>query len=168
MGKFKRLVPWHWLVLALSYVGVILFTAGIVGLSTYSLPGSWLYGVKLGNQGLTHAVTRTASDKIALRMTFSETKMKDIESAFDKNKQIDKALLLSAVDDARAGLEAVPQLPEAEQRPMLEKVYAVTMQLVQILSKLDKIVGDSDKVAVRNALISCMQLREGVGSDNGK
>lgn len=158
--RFMALFSPSALVKVASYAVAVLLTAGVVGSSAYSLPGSWLYPIKLVSQKVTYVFTPDDNGKAELHIIFSEEKMRELEKKFSRDQQIDQKVLAAALDEARSALQIAANLPSDKQDHISERVDRATDRHIHTLNILDKTARPADKLAIRNARVGCEQMQQ--------
>ncbi len=89
---------------------VLLVGWGTSAASSKTLPGDVLYPVKLLTERVKFFLTFDHEDKIELRIVFSEKRLKEVVKKYQKGHGIDKDLLKTMLDEARAAVEGVSDL----------------------------------------------------------
>ncbi|NIR63421.1 MAG: hypothetical protein GWN00_08460, partial [Aliifodinibius sp.] len=95
----------------LLLVLLILFW-GMSTLSANSVPGEFLYPVKVLTERVKFVLTFNAENRAELRLTFAEERLQELSEIYQKNGQVDTSLIKAMLEEARLALDKTPVTPQ--------------------------------------------------------
>lgn len=99
-----------------AFAGIIMLILGAssVELSARTVPGDFLYPVKILTERVHFALTSDPEERVELRLTFSERRLSEVVEALKEGKGADRELVSAMLDEARAALSGAANLPESK------------------------------------------------------
>ncbi len=101
-----------WAKAAFAGIVMLLVGASSVELSARTVPGDFLYPVKILTERVHFALTSDLEERVELRLTFSERRLSEVERTLKEGKGADRELISRMLDEARAALSDATKLPE--------------------------------------------------------
>ena len=93
---------------------LVVLGASAVELSARTVPGNFLYPVKILTERVRFALTADPEERVELRLTFSERRLSEVVKALQEGHGADKELVGAMLDEARAALDDAAKLPESK------------------------------------------------------
>ena len=118
-----------WTKAAFAGIVMLLVGASSVELSARTVPGDFLYPVKILTERVHFALTSDLEDRVELRLTFSERRLSEVERTLKEGKGADRELISSMLDEARAALSDSAKLPDP--RSSAYKVRISSLEEIQ-------------------------------------
>jgi hypothetical protein len=103
-----------WVKAAVAGIVMMVLGASSVELSARTVPGNFLYPVKILTERVRFALTSDLEDRVELRMTFSERRLSEIVKKLKEGKGADRKLVSAMLDEAKAALADAVKLPETK------------------------------------------------------
>ncbi|HAR64376.1 MAG: hypothetical protein DKM50_12365 [Candidatus Margulisiibacteriota bacterium] len=145
---------------AASFLLAMFMSASVVGTSAYSLPGSWLYPIKLVTKKIAYVMNTDPSGKAELNISFSEESLKDLRKKFENDQQIDKKVLAAVLAEAQKGLELSNKLAPEKQKQIKEKISRLNEHQIHELMLLQEKLPTSQQQLVADAISCCRQMKD--------
>ncbi|MHB1013203.1 MAG: DUF5667 domain-containing protein [Desulfobacteria bacterium] len=97
-----------------AFAGVVMFLLGAsaIELSARTVPGNFLYPVKILTERVRFVLTSDPEERVELRLTFSERRLSEVVEALKEGKGADRQLVSAMLDEAKAALSDAGKLPE--------------------------------------------------------
>lgn len=95
----------------LVLVLLILFW-GMSTLSANSVPGEFLYPVKVFTERVRFVLTFNEENRAELRLTLAEERLKELAEIYQTNGQVDTGLIKGMLEEARLALDEAPVTPQ--------------------------------------------------------
>jgi hypothetical protein len=103
-------------------VCVLLLGWGVSSASSNTMPGDWLYPVKLMTERARFFLTVNAEDRVELRIVFSDRRLMEAVRRQQQGQGIDKGLLTAMLDEAKTASEGSAALPTESRGVMVARV----------------------------------------------
>ncbi|MGA6994223.1 MAG: DUF5667 domain-containing protein [Candidatus Deferrimicrobiaceae bacterium] len=103
-----------WAKAAFAGIVMLILGASSVELSARTVPGDFLYPVKILTERVRFALTSDPEERVELRLTFSERRLSEVVKALKEGKGADRELVSAMLDEARAALSGAVNLPESK------------------------------------------------------
>ena len=99
-----------------AFAGLVMFLIGAsaIELSARTVPGNFLYPVKILTERVRFALTADPEERVELRLTFSERRFSEVVKALQEGHGANKELVGAMLDEARAALSDASKLPEGK------------------------------------------------------
>ncbi len=101
-----------WTKAAFAGIVMLLVGASSVELSARTVPGDFLYPVKILTERVRFSLTSDLEERVELRLTFSERRLSEVVRTLKEGKGADRELVSGMLDEARAALSDAAKLPE--------------------------------------------------------
>lgn len=122
---------------ALAIVLVFLIAVGsMAALSTRSLPGSWLYPIKLATERVQFAFSRDPGGKAELRLTFAEKRLNELIKTIEQRGNLDEAVLRRLLQEGELALDEATPVSEERFSLFLTKLNHFNAYQQAILEQL--------------------------------
>jgi hypothetical protein len=97
-----------------AFAGIVMLVLGAssVELSARTVPGNFLYPVKILTERVHFALTSDLEERVELRLTFSERRLSEVVKTLKEGKGADRELVSAMLDEAKAALSDAAKLPE--------------------------------------------------------
>jgi hypothetical protein len=175
----KSLVPGGFLRFVAQPVGVFAvlvlfaFCSGIFGVSASkgSLPGDFLYPVKLSSEKVKVGLTVKSEKKAVLHVEFAEERVKEIEAVAQKEKQLEKkkekiqtavAGLKEEMAEAQKTLDKVKETPKKAQE-IVAAAKQVNEKTTAISEKIEQKKSETDNQEIVKFLDSAIKAADAAG-----
>lgn len=103
-----------WAKAAVAGFVMLLLGASSVELSARTVPGNFLYPIKILTERVRFALTSDPQERVELRLTFSERRLSEIVKTLQEGRGADKELVSAMLDEAKAALATAEKLPESK------------------------------------------------------
>ncbi|NNF83809.1 MAG: hypothetical protein HKM29_01490 [Deltaproteobacteria bacterium] len=103
-----------WTKAAFAGIVMLLVGASSVELSARTVPGNFLYPLKILTEKVRFALTPDLEERVELKLTFSERRLSEVVEALKEGKGADRELVSAMLDEARAALSDATKLPESK------------------------------------------------------
>ncbi len=103
-----------WAKAAFAALVLVVLGGSAVELSARTVPGQFLYPVKILTEKVRFALTSDPDERVELRITFSERRLDEIVKTLRQGRGADRELVSAMLDEARAALDDAAKLPEAK------------------------------------------------------
>ncbi len=102
-----------WAKAAFAGIVMLLLGASSVELSARTVPGNFLYPVKILTERVRFALTADPEERVELRLTFSERRFAEVVKTLQEGHGADRQLVSAMLDEAKAALTGTAKLPES-------------------------------------------------------
>lgn len=167
-----------------AFAGVVMFLLGAsaIELSARTVPGNFLYPVKIITEQVRFVLTSDPEERVELRLTFSERRLAEVVKTLkggdgaDKEKELVGAML----DEARAALSDASKLPEVKSTAYKARITHLESMQKEWLRAVEGTVPADRRKDVAQAIRMCddgwAQMRDtmcgpqtrGVGPGTGR
>jgi len=103
-----------WLKAAVAGIVMLALGASSVELSARTVPGNFLYPVKILTERVRFALTSNPEERVELRLTFSDRRLSEVVKTLKEGKGADRQLVSEMLDEGRAALTDAEKLPEVK------------------------------------------------------
>ncbi|NNG46866.1 MAG: hypothetical protein HKM86_07115 [Deltaproteobacteria bacterium] len=100
-----------WAKAAFAGIVMLLVGASSVELSARTVPGNFLYPVKILTERVRFALTSDPEERVELRLTFSERRLSEVVETLKEGKGADRELVSAMLEEAKAALSDAAKLP---------------------------------------------------------
>ncbi|MGA1824900.1 MAG: DUF5667 domain-containing protein [bacterium] len=142
-----------------NVLGIILilfiFMATIKGLSARSLPGGWLYPIKLSSEKVLFSLTRDPEDKALLRITYSNIRLDELIQTTKEQGSLDRIILKELLKEAALALYEAQTIEDEKFAFFLTKIKSLNCYHELILEKLKYHVSEKERAILDKALEIC-------------
>jgi hypothetical protein len=110
-----------------AFAGVVMFLLGAsaIELSARTVPGNFLYPVKILTERVRFALTSDPEERVELRLTFSERRLAEVVKTLKGGDGADKELIAAMLGEAQAALADTAKLPEGKSAAYKARVAAL-------------------------------------------
>lgn len=128
---------------------VVLFSAATI--SANSAPGDILYPLKLATEKVKFLLTFNSEKKAELRLTFSDKRLHEMITVFQKSNTLDTTLLKAMLDEAKLALEDT-EIPAQKASPFFAKLKHTNAYQKDVLESIRPLVDSTNKEVVEKAI----------------
>jgi hypothetical protein len=140
-----------------AFAGIVMLVLGAssVELSARTVPGNFLYPVKILTERVHFVLTSDLEERVELRLTFSERRLSEVVKTLKEGKGADRKLVSAMLDEAKAALTDAEKLPEA--RSSAYKAQIASLEEVQKnrLRAVESMVPADQRQAVAETIGMC-------------
>jgi Domain of unknown function (DUF5667) len=144
-----------WVRAAVAGVAMLVLGASSVELSARTVPGDFLYPVKILTERVHFALTSNPEDRVELRLTFSERRLSEVVKTLKEGKGADRALISRMLDEAKAALADADQLPASQASAYKAQIASLERVQKDRLSAVESTVPADRRPAVAEAIGMC-------------
>jgi hypothetical protein len=110
-----------------AFAGLVMFVLGAsaVELSARTVPGNFLYPVKILTERVRFALTSDPEERVELRLTFSERRLAEVVKTLKGGDGADRELVTAMLGEAQAALADTAKLPEEKSAVYKARVAAL-------------------------------------------
>lgn len=148
------------------FAGLVMFLLGAsaVELSARTVPGNFLYPVKILTERVRFALTADPEERVELRLTFSERRLSEVVRALKEGQGADRELVTAMLDEARAALDDAAKLPEPKASTYKTRIASLEGVQKERLRSVEGWVPPDRRGDVAQAIRMCddgwMRMRE--------
>ena len=144
------------LVRALAVI-LIVIIAGWVGFSysARSMPGEFLYPMKLFTEKIQYILTVNPQGKAELHITFADKRTEELVNVFDKDKKLNKELLSAMLNEAQSALLYTEAVGSKDSTILAEKIVNLNQYQKNVLEKIKADICCCDTTVVNEAINLC-------------
>jgi hypothetical protein len=97
-----------------AFAGIVMLVLGAssVELSARTVPGNFLYPIKILTERVHFVLTSDPEERVELRLTFSERRLSEVVKTLKEGKGADRELVSAMLEEARAAIADTAKLPE--------------------------------------------------------
>jgi len=142
-----------------AFAGIVMLVLGAssVELSARSVPGNFLYPVKILTERVHFALTSDLEERVELRLTFSERRLSEIVKTLKQGKGADRELITEMLDEARDALSDASQLPETRSAAYRSRIASLEEFQKERLRSVKDMVPADRRQDVDEAIGMCDQ-----------
>ncbi len=145
----------------LARAAVLLLSFGLVGygavsLAEASLPGQFLYPLKLITEQVRLNLVRTPGGQAELRIALSEKRLQEVVSSAERGR-VDQAVLDAMLREAAAALDNIEQIPPYQQEAIMGRLGSLSGRQQKVLESLKPKVPPQDRPLFDTAIRTCNQ-----------
>lgn len=142
-----------------AFAGIVMLVLGAssVELSARTVPGNFLYPVKILTERVHFALTSDLEERVELRLTFSERRLSEIVKTLKEGKGADRELITAMLDEARAALSDASQLPETRSAAYKSRIVSLEEFQKERLRSVEDMVPADRRQDVAEAIGMCDQ-----------
>ncbi len=144
-----------WAKAAVAGLVMLLVGASSVELSARTVPGNFLYPVKILTERVRFALTSDPQERVELRLTFSERRLSEIVKTLQEGRGADKELVSAMLDEAKAALATAEKLPEKKSSAYKARVASLEQMQVDRLRSVEGMVPADRRDNVTQAIRMC-------------
>ena len=147
-----------------NVLGIILvlfiFMVTIKGISARSLPGGWLYPIKLSSEKVLFTLTRDPESKASLRITYSNIRLDELIQTIKEQGSLDRIILKELLREAALALYELQPIEEEKFAFFLPKLNSHNCYQEVTLEKLKYHVSEKESAILEKALEICNNRKE--------
>lgn len=154
----QRRGPWWrsaWVRAAVAGVVMLVLGGSSVELSARTVPGDFLYPVKILTERVRYAMTSNPEDRVELRLTFSERRLSEVVRTLKKGRGADRRLISEMLDEAKAALADADKLPPAQSSAYKAQIASLEQVHKDRLRAIASTVPSDRRPAVAEAIGMC-------------
>jgi len=140
---------------AAAAAAVLVLTLGLGTASANSVPGDFLYPIKLATERVTFALTTSTDRRVELHLSFADSRLEELVRTAQADGQIDPLLLKRLLEHATLALEDAKPLPDERYRQLLTRVDAFNTYQKQVFEQLQPAVHSDDRQLLTRAISVC-------------
>jgi hypothetical protein len=140
---------------AAAAAAVLVLTLGLGTASANSVPGDFLYPIKLATERVTFALTTSTDRRAELHLSFADSRLEELVRTAQADGQIDPLLLKRLLEHATLALEDAKPLPDERYRQLLTRVDAFNTYQKQVFEQLQPAVHSDDRQLLTRAISVC-------------
>lgn len=144
-----------WAKAAVAGIVMLILGASSVELSARTVPGNFLYPVKILTERVRFALTADPEERVELRLTFSERRLSEVVKALQEGHGADKELVGAMLDEARAALTDASKLPEGKSTAYKARVTHLENMQKEWLRSVESTVPADRRKDVAQAIRMC-------------
>ncbi len=145
-----------------------LISWGTINLSANTVPGDILYPLKSITEKVKFFLTVNPQGRVELRIIYSEERMQELLSLFNKKGALDPRLLQAMLEEASKALDNVSRLPKNEKTAYLSRLENLHTYQKDTLENLQESVPPSQKKYLAEAIQMCNKQMEQMKMMMGK
>ncbi len=130
---------------------------GTVFASSNTVPGDWFYPVKLFTEKVRFLLSVNEENKVELRITYSTERLKELVKKYNGGDGLDKELLKSMLDEAKAALDDGRKLNTTTRPLLMERINNLSHLQGKTLKKWKKEADPADKKILKKSIDTCME-----------
>lgn len=137
---------WGWLLGSAwskaAFAGIVMLVIGAssVELSARTVPGDFLYPVKILTERVRFVLTSDPQEQVELRLTFSERRLSEIVKTLQEGRGADKELVSAMLEEAKAALTTAEKLPETQSVAYKSRIASLEKQQKERLHSVEGVV----------------------------
>ncbi|NQS98860.1 MAG: hypothetical protein HQ591_10430 [candidate division Zixibacteria bacterium] len=142
---------------AASLILVFIFAGySAVSFADNSMPGDFLYPLKLATEKIRLVLTSTPEGEIELRITLSEKRLREVV-ALARKGNIDSMIINAMLSETKIALESLEQLPASRKEIVKTKLGYFSGYQSNILTNLLNVVPEDDGEVLSGAIKTCSE-----------
>jgi hypothetical protein len=144
-----------WVRAAVAGIVMLVLGGSSVELSARTVPGDFLYPVKILTERVHYALTSNPQDRVELRLTFSERRLSEVVKTLKEGKGADRRLISEMLDEAKAALTDANKLPASQASAYKAQVASLEQVQKDRLRAVESTVPADRRPAVAEAIGMC-------------
>jgi hypothetical protein len=144
-----------WAKAAVAGLVMLLLGASSVELSTRTVPGDFLYPIKILTERVRFAVTTDPQERVELRLTFSERRFAEVIKTLQEGRGADRKIVSAMLDEAKAALADTAELPEGKSSAYKARIASLKEVQKDRLRSLEGLVPHYRRGDVEEAMRMC-------------
>lgn len=144
-----------WAKAAIAGFVMLLLGASSVELSARTVPGNFLYPVKIITERVRFALTSDPQERVELRLTFSERRLSEIVKTLREGRGADRELVAAMLKEAEAAIATAEKLPESESAAYRSRVASLEELQKDRLRSVERMVPPDRRTHVAEAIRMC-------------
>jgi hypothetical protein len=136
---------------------VVLIGWTTVILSAKSMPGDFLYPMKLFTEKVQYTLTIDKEGKAELHLVFADRRTNELIRSFKKGEEINKELLRTMLIEALLALEYSETMSGERCKAFLEKIGRCNQCQKEFLEKIKPMTCSSDTAVINEAINTCCE-----------
>lgn len=161
-----------WAKAAFAALVLVVLGASAVELSARTVPGQFLYPIKILTEKARFALTSDLDERVELRITFSERRLDEVVKTLRKGQGADRELVSSMLEEARAALDDAAKLPESKSSAYKVRITSLERIQKDRLRSAEGWVPPDRRQDVAQAIRMCddgwMRMRERMGGPQSR
>lgn len=140
---------------AAAAAAILVLTLGLGTASARSVPGDFLYPLKLATERVTFALTTSTDRRAELHLSFADSRLEELVRTAQDDGRIDPLLLKRLLEHATLALEDAKPLPDERYRQLLTRVDAFNTYQKRVFEQLQPAVHSDDTQLLARAISVC-------------
>ncbi len=153
-----------WAKAAFAGIVMLILGASSVELSARTVPGNFLYPVKILTERVRFALTSDPDERVELRITFSERRLDEVVKTLQEGQGADRELISAMLEEARAAFDVAAKLPESKSSAYKARIASLEEMQKDRLRYVEGWVPPDRRQDVAQAIRMCddgwMRMRE--------
>lgn len=143
---------------ALAIVVVFIIAVGSMAtISTRSLPGSWLYPVKLTTEKVQFAFIRNPEGKAELRLTFADKRLNELIQTVERLGNLDETLLRRLLQESELALDEASPVSDKRFSLFLTRLNHFNTYQQAVLEQLKPRLSTQECEVLDQAIMVCSE-----------
>ncbi len=144
-----------WAKAAVAGLVMLLVGASSVELSARTVPGNFLYPIKILTERVRFVLTSDPQERVELRLTFSERRLSEIVKTLQEGRGADKELISAMLDEAKAALATAEKLPESKAAVYRSRIISLEEQQLSRLRSVEGTIPPDRRKSVSETIRMC-------------
>lgn len=144
-----------WAKAAFAGIVMLILGASSVELSARTVPGNFLYPLKILTERVRFALTSDLEERVELRLTFSERRLSEVVKTLKEGKGADRELISAMLDEAKDALSDATKLPELKSSAYKARIASLEQIQVDRLRSVERMVPAASRPNVRETIRMC-------------
>ncbi|MGA7104014.1 MAG: DUF5667 domain-containing protein [Candidatus Deferrimicrobiaceae bacterium] len=144
-----------WAKAAFAGIVMLLVGASSVELSARTVPGNFLYPLKILTERVRFALTSDQEERVELRLTFSERRLSEVVKTLKEGKGADRELVSAMLEEAKAALSDATKLPESKSSAYKARIASLEEIQKDRLRSVESLVPADRRKYVGEAIRMC-------------
>ena len=143
-----------------SFAIIIFVGWGSVYASSETVPGDFLYPLKLITEKVRFILSVNQENKLELRIAFSNERLKELVKKYNTGGGLDKALLQQMLDEAKAALNDSKNIDNHIQPIINKRITDLTHLQMKTMQELEKKASPEDQRILKQSINRCGELMQ--------
>jgi hypothetical protein len=134
---------------------LVVLGASAVELSARTVPGQFLYPIKILTEKARFALTSDPDERVELRITFSEMRLDEVVKSLREGQGADRKLVSAMIEEARAALDDASKLPESKSSAYKARIVSLEATQKDRLRSVEVLAPPDRRQDVAQAIRMC-------------
>jgi len=135
---------------------ILIFGWVSISFSVKSLPGEFLYPIKIFTEKIHYILTINNKGKTELHIIFADRRTQELAKSFKKDEQLNRELLDTMLKEAHSALKLSESLSDTDTKVIIRKMDKIYHCQLNTLQELKKSICGCDTVIINNAINTCV------------
>lgn len=147
---------------------ILVLLAGWAGLlfSQQSIPGDFLYPVKIAAERIQYALTLQINDKAELHVKFAGNRTSELWKRFLEHNIFDPVLLAQMQKETAEAFQLKNNIAQDHTPALTSRIDDVNHQQIQVLTRIKPLAFPGDTAIINQAIDRCCELDKCVHNNN--